>query len=221
MTQPTIQTLNAEALFGALFIALGSVHVQRLVAGSRFTIRLPGGAPDVIAFLGWEWTQVGLTPKDHYGHKNVIFRDLDDDARFAEMRMGNLPAWTAAAVTELSDYEWRSSEARDDYERIKDLLGRELLDQRFGNVAGRTGYNDRIKWRILRPSLVSIAALDVDPIIPLGGKHCARVFGQLGHDFDAVDLRPHFSKNGGLIAGACADLAHLVHHLLEIGRAHV
>src|SRR5215468_7777416 len=35
--------------------------------------------PDVVAFLGWEWTQVGATPKDHYGHKNVIFRDLAED----------------------------------------------------------------------------------------------------------------------------------------------
>jgi Protein of unknown function (DUF3604) len=35
--------------------------------------------PDVVAFLGWEWTQVGRTPKDHYGHKNVIVRETAED----------------------------------------------------------------------------------------------------------------------------------------------
>ncbi|MGI9285574.1 MAG: DUF3604 domain-containing protein [Pseudomonadales bacterium] len=34
---------------------------------------------DVIPFIGWEWTQVGLTPDKHWGHKNVIFQGLDDD----------------------------------------------------------------------------------------------------------------------------------------------
>ncbi len=33
--------------------------------------------PDTVAFLGWEWTQVGVTPADHYGHKNVVLADTD------------------------------------------------------------------------------------------------------------------------------------------------
>lgn len=35
--------------------------------------------PDSVAYLGWEWTQVGTTPEDHYGHKNVILSGLADD----------------------------------------------------------------------------------------------------------------------------------------------
>ncbi|HEM46241.1 MAG TPA: hypothetical protein ENO23_04260, partial [Alphaproteobacteria bacterium] len=36
------------------------------------------GDPDVAVFLGWEWTQVGTRPENHYGHKNVVLRHLDD-----------------------------------------------------------------------------------------------------------------------------------------------
>lgn len=61
--------------------------------------------------------------------------EMDDgDRAFREMRLDNLPPSTAAAVSELSSYDWQSSEARADYEQIKDLLGRELLDQRFAGM---------------------------------------------------------------------------------------
>lgn len=35
--------------------------------------------PDLVAFTGFEWTHVGLTPEEHYGHRNVIFRDVGED----------------------------------------------------------------------------------------------------------------------------------------------
>ncbi len=37
-----------------------------------------GEKPDMVSFVGFEWTQVGQIPKDHFGHKNVIFKGLDD-----------------------------------------------------------------------------------------------------------------------------------------------
>jgi uncharacterized protein with von Willebrand factor type A (vWA) domain len=69
--------------------------------------------------------------------RKQLARDVDldtDEAAFAEMRMANLPSSTAAAVNELADYDWKSSQARADYEKIKDLLGREALDQRFAGM---------------------------------------------------------------------------------------
>lgn len=34
--------------------------------------------PDMVSFIGWEWTQIGPTPEKHYGHKNVLLAELDD-----------------------------------------------------------------------------------------------------------------------------------------------
>ena len=61
--------------------------------------------------------------------------ELDDaDRAFRELQLDNLSPNTAAAVTELASYDWQSREAREAYEQIKDLLGREMLDQRFAGM---------------------------------------------------------------------------------------
>ncbi len=36
--------------------------------------------PDLVTFLGWEWTQIGNTKDSHYGHKNVILLDTEEGA---------------------------------------------------------------------------------------------------------------------------------------------
>ncbi|MGU3432116.1 hypothetical protein ACNHUS_03785 [Actinomycetes bacterium M1A6_2h] len=75
-----------------------------------------------------------LLDKAVLDERKALARALDDDARFKEMQIQELPPSTAQAVQELSDYDWRSPEARENYEKIKDLLGREVLDQRFAGM---------------------------------------------------------------------------------------
>jgi uncharacterized protein with von Willebrand factor type A (vWA) domain len=63
--------------------------------------------------------------------RRELFPDPDDDARFREAQLDALPPDTARAVNELADYDWRSPEAAQAYQEIKDLLGQQLLEQRF------------------------------------------------------------------------------------------
>ncbi|HEX3680741.1 MAG TPA: hypothetical protein VHU90_13550, partial [Galbitalea sp.] len=78
-----------------------------------------------------------LLEKAVLAERGQLARDVeldDGDRMLAELQLDNLPASPAAAVSELSQYNWRSREARADYEKIKDLLGREMLDQRFAGM---------------------------------------------------------------------------------------
>lgn len=63
--------------------------------------------------------------------REALGNEDSDDARFREMQLDALPSDTGGAVRELGSYNWRSAEARQAYEDIRDLLGRELMDQRF------------------------------------------------------------------------------------------
>lgn len=70
--------------------------------------------PDMVSFLGWEWSQVSTDPKKHYGHKNVIFAHTDEArvparaiaaprAQLASAPMGRAAQW----MMSLADFENR------------------------------------------------------------------------------------------------------------------
>jgi uncharacterized protein with von Willebrand factor type A (vWA) domain len=81
--------------------------------------------------------------------KTALFPDPDDDARFREAQLDALPSGTAAAVRELAEYDWRSDEAREKYEQIRNLLGQELMESRFqGMKQALQGMNQEDTERI-------------------------------------------------------------------------
>lgn len=64
-----------------------------------------------------------------------LFPDPSDDARFREAQLGELPEDTASAVRELQNYDWQSPSAKETFERIRELLQREVLDQQFAGIS--------------------------------------------------------------------------------------
>lgn len=72
--------------------------------------------PDMVSYLGWEWTQVGTEPANHYGHKNVVLADLQDDriparpiASGGQARSAlQVPGWLSAVavLTQPEDRYW-------------------------------------------------------------------------------------------------------------------
>ncbi|MCO1576186.1 VWA domain-containing protein [Crossiella sp. SN42] len=67
--------------------------------------------------------------------RQALARDLDDNARFQEFQLDALPASPAGAVRELTEYDWRSGEAREAYQEIQRMLGQEALEQRFRGMS--------------------------------------------------------------------------------------
>lgn len=74
-------------------------------------------APDVISYLGFEWTQIGLTAGEHYGHRTVVLRDIEDGkiplrpvaaSGFSGEAMRDKLPWSARYLLPLVDWRHRS-----------------------------------------------------------------------------------------------------------------
>ncbi len=66
--------------------------------------------------------------------RDELRRDDGMDARLAEMELDTVPDDVAGAVRALQDYSWRSEEARQTYESIKDMLRQHVLDSQFAGL---------------------------------------------------------------------------------------
>ena len=127
-----------------------------------------------------------------------LFPDPDDAARLREQQLDGLPDDTARAVRELSDYDWRSRQARQTFEQLKDLLRREVLDRQFrGMKAALENSDPQAQQRIkdMMADLNAMLAADAR------GEHTSE-------DFDAF-----MDEYGDLFPENPADLEELVDSL--------
>src|SRR5579859_5856420 len=60
-----------------------------------------------------------------------LFPDPSDEARLRETELDALPEDTASAIQQLNDYDWRSPQARETFDRLRELLRGEVLDSQF------------------------------------------------------------------------------------------
>ncbi|HSU03677.1 MAG TPA: VWA domain-containing protein [Nocardioides sp.] len=144
-----------------------------------------------------------LLDKAVLAERGQLARDItmdDGDREFREMVLDNLSPSTAAAVSELASYDWQSSEAREAYDEIKDLLGRELLDQRFaGMKQALEGATEEDR------AAVAEMLSDLNDLLE---KHAA------GEDTDQ-DFRDFMDKHGGFFPEDPQDMDELLDSLAQ------
>ncbi len=60
--------------------ALTPQHWQESIDSIRACNEAAGDPqnPDLVAYMGFEWSQVGQTPAEHYGHQNVLFHNTGE-----------------------------------------------------------------------------------------------------------------------------------------------
>jgi uncharacterized protein with von Willebrand factor type A (vWA) domain len=92
-----------------------------------------------------------------------LFPDPSDDARLREADLDSLPSDTSQAIRQLADYDWRSAAARETFERLRDLLRREVLDSQFRGMKQALTNPDPAAMQRVKDMLASLRGmLDAD-----------------------------------------------------------
>ncbi|HEU5484322.1 MAG TPA: hypothetical protein VFU98_05400, partial [Microlunatus sp.] len=82
-----------------------------------------------------------------------------DEHRLAEMELDTIPDDVAGAVRALSDYSWRSEEARATYQAITQMLQREVLDAQFAGMKQALEGQDPEAMQAVKDMLADLNAL--------------------------------------------------------------
>ena len=92
-----------------------------------------------------------------------LFPDPSDEARLREADLDALPSDTSQAIRQLADYDWRSPDARETFERLRDLLRREVLDSQFRGMKEALENPDPAAMRRVKDMLADLRSmLDAD-----------------------------------------------------------
>lgn len=82
-----------------------------------------------------------------------------EEHRLAELELDTIPDDVAGAVRALSDYQWRSPEARQTYEQITRMLQREVLDAQFAGMKQALEGGDPEAMQAVKDMLADLNAL--------------------------------------------------------------
>jgi uncharacterized protein with von Willebrand factor type A (vWA) domain len=85
-----------------------------------------------------------------------LFPDPSDDARMREAELDSLPRDPAGAIQELADYQWRSQAAAQTFEKLRELLRREVLDSQFRGIKDAMSESDPESMRQVREMMSAL-----------------------------------------------------------------
>jgi uncharacterized protein with von Willebrand factor type A (vWA) domain len=127
-----------------------------------------------------------------------LFPDPDEEARLREAELDALSSDTAQAIRQLADYQWRSAAAAETFERLKDLLRREVLDSQFRGMKQTLSERDPGAMQRVKEMMSALTdMLEADA----QGRHTQQ-------DFDEF-----MERYGDLFPGSPRDLEELVDQL--------